>query len=402
MHGWASQIRIDQQGLDPCLRGDNGQVGGHQRFSFRRNGAGHGKHLKFVGLVHKRNRCTNGAETFRCIGLRMQVGLQITFHQRLAFDVRNVSQEVELEVAFDVVLTLDRIVQVVGKKGEGKAHAQTPDEPQQQGERLARLDGVERLIGQIHHLQVLHHILGIQIHLLGLGQHGSVKLLTLLLFHHQIVVFDLELIQAVHGHLGFVIGDAGSVRPFIGESGLFSKDLQFLPSLLLDLVGQLTDLLLGHDDRRPFFQILHFQRSQLRFGGRKAHTKLLNNRRILNIGQDRQIQSPGICLGLGNEIVHRFHHFDCLSRFVRGLLKAVTCEKEGLAERVLALFQRRHLIVLTKLEHRETGGTHVVGQLIDLVLQPFVGLKSALLLLVQIAREEVLHQFVGDRRSLKG
>ena len=129
---------------------------------------------------------------------------------------------------------------------------------------------------------------------------------------------------------------------------------------------------------------------------------MLNNRRILNIGQDRQIQSPGVCLGLGNEIVHRFHHFDCLSRFVGGLLKTVTREKEGLAERVLAFFQRRHLIVLTKLKHRETGGTHVVGQLIDLVLQPFVGLKGALLLLVQIAGEEVLHQFVGDRRSLKG
>ena len=91
-----------------------------------------------------------------------------------------------------------------------------------------------------------------------------------------------------------------------------------------------------------------------------------------------------------------------MSRFVGGLLKTVTCEKEGLAERVLAFFQGRHLIVLTKLEHRETGSTHVVGQLIDLVLQPFVRLKGALLFLVQIAREEVLHQFVGDRRSLKG
>ena len=86
-------------------------------------------------------RRAKGAETFGRVGLRMKMGLQVAFDDAVGLNVRNVTQERQAQIGFDVVLALDRIIQVIHEEGQADRNAQAANSPEENQLAHVRFNG---------------------------------------------------------------------------------------------------------------------------------------------------------------------------------------------------------------------------------------------------------------------
>src|SRR5206468_3100212 len=98
---------------------------------------------------------TEGAKTLSRVGLRVEVGLQIAFEHAVGLDIGNITQEGQMEISLDVILALDRIIEVIDKENQADRRRQTAEDAEKQSKHDARLDGSQRHDRLVHHAHVL-------------------------------------------------------------------------------------------------------------------------------------------------------------------------------------------------------------------------------------------------------
>src|SRR5258705_12492483 len=103
-----------------------------------------------IGLGREGNGRAQCAETFRRVGLWVQVRLHIALEHAVGFNVRNVTQERQAQIGLDVVLVLDGVVKVIDEESQPDGDAQADDDTQKQRQYNARLDRVQRHNGAVN------------------------------------------------------------------------------------------------------------------------------------------------------------------------------------------------------------------------------------------------------------
>src|ERR1051325_9860889 len=105
----------------------------------------------------------------------MEVGLEVALDDAIGLDIRDVAEERQAQIGFDVILALDGVVQVVDKEGQTDGNAQASDQAEEDRKRDARLDKFGRDIRSVPNDDVVNLAPASDVVLLHPGEDGFVK-----------------------------------------------------------------------------------------------------------------------------------------------------------------------------------------------------------------------------------
>ena len=86
------------------------------------------------------------------------MSLQVSLYDTRGLNVRNITEERQLEIGLDIFLTLNRVIEEVHKKGQSEPGSQSANNPKKSGQQFLRFDGVHLCCCEVNDMHVLYDV----------------------------------------------------------------------------------------------------------------------------------------------------------------------------------------------------------------------------------------------------